>query len=543
MNFLSDLIPNSFLETIPLIGLYAESHFRFKIPFSRYFQREPELIFDTPWRLEPGQTATLFLVIKDAHLYPVTLNSVRITALMDEQVVHVWDWSLDQKIEDYHTSLDFHLSDVELPFGEIDIIPSLNYSIRGKAKQIVVDNYRQLSKPPLRVTIAEEPLPNIEGWYSGETHLHSSLTDDQVEFGASLDQTRKGALLCGLDFVTTTDHSYDLDDMPDNYLENDPELLKWKSSRKQIAAMNTETSLTMIPAEEISVANKRGDTVHLLHYNDPEYFPGSGDSGENWPSLNSELTIDDVLSHRSNNTVSVAAHTGYKFTRLQQLLLKRGFWESQDHDNSELDGVQILNGTPGSSGFQASRQLWIDALLRGKHLAVFGGSDAHGNFNRNWHVKLPPLLLGMSEDQILGQVRTLIQSKSNGVPDLIEGMKARRTALTTGPVGDLMLTHDTETVGIGETLSLLHDSEIMITLIGQSTDEFGAELDVALYWGDLVQGEESILHHEVDLQKRFNIQVPFTPATDGYLRMEISSEGSRWPGVYVSSPIWIEITP
>ena len=56
------------LQLAPLLGMYAETHFRFWIPLSRYFQREPELIFDSPWRLEPGQPLTLFLVIKDAHL-------------------------------------------------------------------------------------------------------------------------------------------------------------------------------------------------------------------------------------------------------------------------------------------------------------------------------------------------------------------------------------------------------------------------------------------------------------------------------------------
>jgi len=73
-----NIISDKLLDMVPLIGLYAETHFRFRIPFSRYFKREPELIFDTPWRLEPSQKLSIFLVVKDAHLYPVKLESVEI---------------------------------------------------------------------------------------------------------------------------------------------------------------------------------------------------------------------------------------------------------------------------------------------------------------------------------------------------------------------------------------------------------------------------------------------------------------------------------
>ncbi len=526
---------------MPIIGLYAEAHFRFRIPFSRYFKKEPELIFDAPWRLDPGQKLSIFLVVKDAHLFPVQLESVEIEVLQQNQNICRQKWVLNQNIKDHQFDLEFCFTDIEIPPGEVEIFPKLTYSIKGKQRQMQVDNYTGIRKSPLRVTIARDSLPKIDGWLGGDTHLHTSLTTDQIEFGASLQQTRKAAQLLGLDFVTATDHSYDLDDTPDNYLKNDPDLEKWKKSRELISKLNSEQTLTIIPGEEISVSNARGATVHMLHYNDPVYFPGSGDSGEDWPRLKSQLTIDDVLTQRSAKTLSVGAHTAYKFPWIQRMLLNRGFWESGDHNNPDLDGVQILCGTPANTAYHNSRQLWIKALLQGHKLGVYGGSDGHGNFNRNWHVTLPTWSLGTHEDQIFAQSRTVVRSHSSEPDDLIDAMKYRRTALSTGPMGELSLRSHMKSYGIGDRLESSKDQVINIIARGVSSEEFGSMMDASIYYGNLETMEETLLFHYSELSNSFEITQNLTIAGNSYLRMEISSHGSRWPGLYVSSPIWIEV--
>ena len=536
-----NIISDKLLEMVPLIGLYAETHFRFRIPFSRYFKQEPELIFDTPWRLEPGQNLCIFLVVKDAHLYPVHLGSVEIEVSQNNRILYTRNWTLDQNSKDRQIDFEFSFSDCDLPFGEVEINPTLTYSISGKQRRLQLDNYRGTKKTPLRVTIAREGLPILTGWQAGDTHLHSSLTNDQIEFGASLEQTRKAAQLLGLNFITATDHSYDLDDQPDDYLKNDPELEKWNQSREHITTLNKENQLTIIPGEEISVANARGATVHFLHFNDPVYFPGSGDSGEDWPQLKSQLSIDDVLAQRSPQTVSVGAHTAYKFPWFQRVLLKRGFWESQDHNNPELDGVQILCGTPAYSAFHTSRQLWIDALLRGHKLGVYGGSDGHGNFNRNWHVTLPMWSLGTHEDQIFAQSRTIVRSDSLDASAIVDAMKHRRTALSTGPMGDLTITSGGSAYGIGDIVNAKKNETLTICYRGLSTEEFGTAMDVTLYAGDLEAREETLLFHDSEVLDGFEITQNFIIPGKSYLRLEISSHGSRWPGIYVSSPIWIEV--
>ena len=537
LNILSDKL----IEMVPLIGLYAETHFRFRIPFSRYFKKEPELIFDTPWRLEPGQNLSIFLVVKDAHLYPVHLESVTIEISQNNQSVCTKHWTLNQKVEDRQKDFEFSINDCELPLAEVHITPILTYTIAGKRRRIQTDNYIGTQKDALRVTIAKEDLPKLSGWQAGDTHLHTSLTNDQIEFGASLEQTRKAGQLLGLDFITATDHSYDLDDQPDDYLKNDPELEKWKQSRELIAGLNKEENLKIIPGEEISVANAAGATVHFLHFNDPVYYPGNGDSGEDWPRLKSQLSIDDVLEQRSPSTVSVGAHTAYKFPWLQRVLLNRGFWESQDHMNPELDGVQILCGTPAYGAFHTSRQLWIDALLKGRKLGVYGGSDGHGNFNRNWHIKLPTWSLGSHEDQIFAQSRTVIRSENSDISNLVDAMKQRRTALSTGPMGEITINFDGHSYGIGDTIKPTNNDTLKLCYRGLSTQEFGSDMDVTIYSGNLVTQEETLLFHDSELAEKFELYQDFNVSASSYIRMEISSHGSRWPGIYVSSPIWIEV--
>lgn len=538
LEFLNDHL----LETVPLIGLYAETHFRFSIPFSRYYRKEPELLFDTPWRIEPGQNLTLFLVSKDAHLFPVFLEKVTLEIKQGGTLIFSKNWILNQELQDHHASLPFRISADSLPKGELRLFPVLHYRMGSKTRVMRVDNYRHVPKPPLRVIHAQDPLPRHPGWFTGETHLHTTFTDDQVEFGASPAQTRACALQFGLDFFTATDHSYDLDDEPGNYLRNDPELKKWQASRAELSNLNRKPGPAVIGGEEISVANSTGRTVHLLHYNDSKFFTGNADSGEDWPRMVSEYKIQQVLKDRSEDTVSVAAHSGYKFGFLQRLLLKRGSWEKADHLADGLDGVQVLSSTPLHPGFHDSKRLWIDALLSAKKLAVFGGSDSHGNFNRNWHISLPPLKLGMNEDQIFGQVRTLVRSASPAVADLVVAMKAKRTALTTGPVGHLSIDFNGRRSEIGESFTGDRDVSFTVQLTAKSTPEFGKEMDIKLFHGDLQKKIETVIYHEFDRSTEFQDEFSFRPENSGYIRMEISSEGALWPGVYLSTPIWFEIS-
>ena len=283
--------------------------------------------------------------------------------------------------------------------------------------------------------------------------------------------------------------------------------------------------------------------MHLLHLNDPQFFPGSGDGAEQWFDTQSEFDLAGILRNRSNQTVSIAAHPHYKVPFLHRLLIDRDEWHLNDLLANGLEGAQILSGTPGSQDFQVSRQLWIEALLTGKYLAVYGGSDAHGNFNIFRQVKMPMFKLFQMDDQILGQARTLIHAEDNNIATLIDNMQHRRTAATSGPAGNLMLINDAgDDYGIGAIVRLAKPGAISLKIAGHSTTEFGEIEQIQLYQGNLVTQKEQILwqHSPATLATEHSMTVQIEHAC--YFRLELKTPGNgRWPGVYMSSPIWVQV--
>ena len=72
------LFSESVLPFIPIIFLYAELHYRFKWIGSRYYKKEPEILSDIPLRIEPGEKLPIIIIIKDANLYPIILNNIKV---------------------------------------------------------------------------------------------------------------------------------------------------------------------------------------------------------------------------------------------------------------------------------------------------------------------------------------------------------------------------------------------------------------------------------------------------------------------------------
>lgn len=149
--------------------------------------------------------------------------------------------------------------------------------------------------------------------------------------------------------------------------------------------------------------------------------------------------------------------------------------------------------------------------------------------------------LGTHEDQIFAQSRTIVRSDSLDASAIVDAMKHRRTALSTGPMGDLTITSGGSAYGIGDTINAKKNETLTICYRGLSTEEFGVAMDVTLYAGDLEAREETLLFHDSEVLDGFEITQNFIIPGKSYLRLEISSHGSRWPGIYVSSPIWIEV--
>ena len=57
---------------------YAETHFKFKLPWSLLYKPWPEIIFDAPFQFVPGVEPYLWIVVRDADHFPTTIKNAEI---------------------------------------------------------------------------------------------------------------------------------------------------------------------------------------------------------------------------------------------------------------------------------------------------------------------------------------------------------------------------------------------------------------------------------------------------------------------------------
>jgi hypothetical protein len=544
--------------TIPfdpfLLALYAEVHYTFRLGLSLLSSDLPEIIADLPWRVDPPNPLPVLCLIKDAHRYPVHLDEIAITVLSEGTVRHRRTCPMRGVViaEDFW----HHLIEIprrDLPDGPVRVDIRFSGRRRGGPRRNRTfrfhnDNYRRLSHRPLRTTLAREPLPRLPGWYPGEPHAHSSLTADQAEFGAPPEVTARMARALGLRWMALTDHSYDLDDMPDDPLTNDPRVGKWRRLKGTIDVLNERyDDFTTLLGEEVSCGNARGRNVHLLTYEVPDFIPGSGDSAERWLRTRPTLSIRQVLDRvRQAEGAAYAAHPEESGSPLERLLLRRGVWTTGDSAQSGLHGLQIWNGRRDGSLWRG-RDHWIRLLLKGHGLGLLGGNDAHGNFNRFRQLRVPLVAMRESTQQIFGQVRTYLRCPRS--PDrtaLLEALRGGRAVITDGPLVTFTATNEKRhSADIGECLA---GEAFDVEISARSTPEFGALERIDLFLGKIGGRENRIRSYRRgrDFSGRYRAEVSDRIGelkARAYLRVEAeSAEGPR-TRLAITNPLWFNFIP
>ena len=420
-----------------MLALYAETHYRFPFfRFSRYFKREPEIIVDLPRRCE-NSSLPVTVIVKDADIFPVEfVEPVKLEFKNSTET-----FSREIEIEGGIITDPFRHQTAELaiPPGVYAVQAKFAYRCRKKVIHAVNHNYAGLKFQPLILNSAEHFLPRPNGYLLGDLHVHSSYTSDHVEFGAPPEAVARTVKAIGLDFAAVTDHTYDLDDLPDNYLKNDPELRKWENFKLEVSEINGRhdpRNARLIPGQEITARNRRGENVHFLLLNNRRLFPGSGDSAERWFRTKSEFSIEEILEQMEPEAVAGAAHPQVIIPFLQRLLLNRGPWRQEDF-RPGLHALQIANGN-NLEEIDEGLYLWEEALDSGKRLALWGGNDAHGNFNKFRQVNLPMWNLLENDHHLLGTQFTGVYSPS-GTGGCLDALKAGCTYISDGPGLDLMV--------------------------------------------------------------------------------------------------------
>jgi hypothetical protein len=513
----------------PPVFTYAEMHYRFKYFFSYLKKHEPEILADAPHRLEPGADLPILLFVKDAHLYPMTIHSVVAHLRTDDENPGQTIFLISDQ-QDITEKFWWHVTQIPLKgdfvnyAGPIFVDVEFSYSVKGKKRQCVNDNYRTSSKQSLRVYRSATSLPALPGWIAGDAHTHSWHTEDQVEFGSPTTASVILSKAMGLSFFCVTDHSYDIDDREDNYLVNDPAIPKWIRFQKECNSINAqEKSFAVVRGEEVSCWNDASRNVHLLLYGTRRFFPGSGDSAERWFHTRAELTIPDVLREKNNAVAAYAAHPLENVPLLHRFFFGRGIWGLTDMISAGLNGLQIANGER-TSAFEEGLAVWKSLLLKGHRLHIAAGNDAHGNFNRYRQLGIPFFTIADADKQLFGRMRTAVKVADVSEENIVAALLGGNSCITNGPIGVLSRAADT------------------VAVSAISSPEFGTLQRLHVYSGTVGDAEERVLCEFSPAGLcHFSGTVNLHSPLPSYIRLEVAtSAGTNCSdGFCYTNPIWI----
>ena len=450
---------------------YAETHFKFKLPWSLLFRPWPEILADAPFQFVPGVEPILWLVIRDAHRFPTLIEKIEISITGSE------NFSTTQNV-------DLHIRATE-QFGfypvKLGKLPAGNYEIDCQiyAKRInengepIADKERcfrrwnlpGLKPKPLKIQVLAEEPPKAPGFVAGEMHCHTHYSADHVEHGASPAVLQQAAKAVGLDFVSCTDHAYDFAYTTEDYTkEANTPLTRFDALREEVRKLNEADDMPlMIAGEEVSAGNSKGENVHMTVLGPECYLPGLGDCGRNWLDNKPTFKISKLLEMTTAHCF--AAHPMQPMGYLEKFIFRRGYWSHKDLNLDaphKICGIQFWNGIR-DEGFKLGREWWIEELGKGNFLLPIGGNDAHGDLNDTTAVSTPLVSLKHSRDHVFGKVRTVIKF---GIRNSEFGTKVSSEAIHEAFAGDNCYITD------GPAL-WWERSEKTVTFHARNTQDFG----------------------------------------------------------------------
>jgi hypothetical protein len=506
----------------PLQLPYAETHYKFKLPWSPLHKRWPEVFLDGPSFCVPGVSPVFYLAVKDADLFPIRVRGIELL-IQGEGTSRKTHLSLDRTVSEnlIFIPLDIDFSGLRGKFtlnGRITI-----ENAKGVARTFLNDNFPGISPAPLLLHMLSHSLPYPSGWHGGELHCHSDYSNDPVEYGAPLSVLQTAGKALGLGYVVCTDHSYDFYYDRKRYMDRIDPNANFAAYRDEALALNDrnvpEGGTVMIPGEEVSCGNHLGENVHLLVAGHGEFLPGLGDGGRRWLSNKPDLRIDEVIA-RLRGTPCFAAHPRSRIGTLERFIFRRGMWHPQDLSASGtaagagINGLQFWNGNRGRDFFEG-RAFWISQLLAGKRISPIGANDAHGDLNRNIGVKTPLFSLYQNRNHVFGNVRTVVHSRERTIAGMQAGLASGNLFCTDGP--SLRL----EAASSGAQVAHMH---------GKSIPEYGAFTKVTVFAGKSGDARESTVKEwswkdkgPMDLSEAVAL-----PAGKGYLRAEAHTAEKRF---------------
>ena len=278
----------------------------------------------------------------------------------------------------------------------------------------------------------------------------------------------------------------------------------------------------IIPGEEVSIGNSKGENVHMLAINHNEFIEGHGDSAEKWFRNKPQFSLNEIKKLHDKNNLFIAAHPIEKIPFMQKLTLRRGNWRDEDYQNSGINFLQVINNTEPDN-IERSVNYWIKMLSKGNRYYLIAGNDAHGNFNVMRQIKSPFWKLFSSKKQVFGQFFTAYKYTEN---QPIAGLKNGEVIVSNGPFLSFKLQVGNDFFPIGSTCK----ADKADLLFEKSTSiEFGKITHVTIFIGDYKTTKETKIENP---ENNCDLELP----EKGYVRMSLITENS---GVVFTNPVWI----
>ena len=435
---------------------YAETHFKFKLPWSLLYRPWPEIIVDAPFQFIPGVEPTLWIVVRDAHRFPTLIEKMEVEIrAVDSASVDAAEGANSVPAKKF----DLQIRATE-QFGfypvNLGTLPAGNYEIRCKvtahridsATGCVTDKVKTFSRwnlpglrpASLRVQVLAQDPPKAPEFAAGEMHCHTHYSCDHVEHGATPAVLQQAARAVGLDFVNCTDHAYDFAFTEEDYTKEAPSPApRFQALRDEIAVLPCgDNQPFLLAGEEVSAGNSKGENVHMTVLAPDAYLPGLGDCGRYWLENKPTQKIPQLLNATSAHCF--AAHPMQPMGLLEKFIFRRGYWSHKDLNldaSHKIRGIQFWNGIR-DEGFKLGREFWIDELGKGNFLLPIGGNDAHGDLNDTTAVATPLVSLRHTRDHVFGRVRTVVKTgmqpgESLNLETLNEAFAGDNCYITDGP--------------------------------------------------------------------------------------------------------------
>ncbi|MFC1511782.1 hypothetical protein ACFL5H_01130 [Candidatus Latescibacterota bacterium] len=232
--------------------------------------------------------------------------------------------------------------------------------------------------------------------------------------------------------------------------------------------------------------------------------------------------------------MACAAHPFERISIFERMLLKRGPWTKEDLETPGIVGMQFYNGIR-DAGFRAGKEMWIRFLLSGRKMYAFGGSDAHGDFNRFRGIGVPFWSVVESPRFTFGSVRTVVHADVLSRDSIFQSLGAGHAVVTDGPFIDLAVHSGGIRAIPGDTCG---HGEVTVELSCKSSMEFGPLKHYRLVGGLFTENTERTLASMDSKDESFFIKSnrPIDTTDLRYLRAECETAQGN---VCFTNPVWV----